>query len=68
MAATKKQTNRKGTGWSSSGRKNTKKKTTAKPQESTGIQKGACGTAVLYLSVWTDPASDGRIYAKYDTG
>ena len=38
------------------------------PQESTGIQKGACGTAVLYLSVWTDPASDGRIYAKYDTG
>lgn len=38
------------------------------PQESTGIQKGACGTAILYLSVWTDPASDGRIYAKYDTG
>lgn len=38
------------------------------PQEPAGIQKGACGTGIWYLSVWTDPASDGRIYAEYDTG
>ena len=38
MAATKKQTNRKGTGMSSSGRKNTKKKTTAKQSVTSGFQ------------------------------
>ena len=38
------------------------------PKEPAGIQKGACGTGIWYLSVWTDPASDGRIYAEYDTG
>ena len=38
MAATKKQTNRKGTGRSSFGRKNTKKKTTAKQSVTSGFQ------------------------------
>ena len=51
MAATKKQTNRKGTDRSSSGRKNTKKKTTAKQSVTSGFQTEIILLIILAASI-----------------
>lgn len=51
MAATKKPTNRKGTGRSSSGHKNTKKKTTAKQSVTSGFQTEIILLIILAASI-----------------